>query len=72
MNNKLTAEQELLSTKDNDNILNFHNDDYFYNKDGCIKRKYSTALNKLSKENIIKFKGKYNGTNWSFAWVVQC
>ncbi len=67
---KLTPEFELLATKDNNNILTFPNDDYFFGKDGYIKTKYHNALKKLQKEKIIKLIWVHKEPKCSTEWVV--
>jgi hypothetical protein len=67
---KMEATHEILTTKDKKNVLQFHNDKYFMDKNGVLKNKYFKALHKLYKDKIIKLNAEFNkNTNqWDFYW----
>jgi hypothetical protein len=62
---------EILTTKDANNVLQFHNDNYFMNEKGELKSKYYKAINKLQKDKIITLNADFNhDTNkWQFYWL---
>jgi hypothetical protein len=66
----MKAIHEILSTKDSNNILQFHKDDYFMDEDGILKMKYNRALNKLHKDKVVKLNAKFDYTEnkWNWFW----
>ena len=68
----MKPQHEILSTKDANNVLQFHNDNYFMNEDGVLKNKYYQAIQQLHKDNIIELNSNFNhNTNeWEFFWTL--
>ncbi len=68
----MKATFELLSTKDKNNFLTFHEDNFFMNKEGVLKIKYYNALKSLQKENVIKLTANFDVKNdkWNYNWKV--
>ena len=66
----MEATHEILTTKDKNNILQFHNDNYFMNENGTLKNKYYKAVHKLHKNKVIKLNAKFNENQneWFFYW----
>ena len=66
----MKATSELLSTKDANDILQFHKDNYFMDESGTLKSKYNKALYKLHKDKVIKLNAKYDLTQkkWNWYW----
>jgi hypothetical protein len=62
---------EILTTKDANNVLQFHNDNYFMNEKGELKSKYYKAVHKLHKDKIIDINAEfnYNTNEWQFYWT---
>ena len=66
----MKATHEILTTKDKDNILHFHNDNYFMNGKGTLKTKYYKAIQELHKNKMIEINATFNENQneWLFFW----
>ena len=67
----MTPTHEILSTKDANNVLQFHKNDYFMNENGVLKSKYYKAIHQLHKDKIIEINSNFNEqeNKWEFFWT---